>query len=95
MKQLKPFKTSKTSNPEVCPFVDLVYPRWKGVAHELGYCEALHFKVLMPKSVVESKCKTGAPCDYREAGKSKDDAIVKGLKAKRRKKSIWHAARKF
>lgn len=69
-----------------CPFIDLVYPKWKGVAHELGYCEALHFKVMMPKSVVESKCKTGAQCDYREAGIKKDEAIVREQKAKRRRR---------
>lgn len=93
MTQSKKSKNSETSNPEVCPFLDLVYPRWKGVAHEIGYCEALHFKVMMPKSVVESKCKPGGHCDYKEAGIKKDEAIVKGLKAKRRRTSVWDAAR--
>ncbi|MCK5160820.1 MAG: hypothetical protein KAQ99_04520 [Candidatus Aureabacteria bacterium] len=48
---------------------------------------------MMPKSVVESKCKPGGHCDYKEAGIKKDEAIVKGLKAKRRRTSVWDAAR--
>ena len=94
MKQSKKSKNSET-HKEVCPFLDLKYPQWRNEITELGYCEALHFKVMMPKSVVESKCKTGADCDLRIAGNKKDEAILKAQKAKRRRKSIWGAARKL